>query len=482
VTNVAKKYLTFQNLGAFEYFPEATTRTYTDAQYNEAVLQKVQAAVEERSISELPVTSEITAPETAVTIDLVKPIQKRSILRGPDVYVVEDHRLPLVSFGIFFPGGRLYETAKNAGITELMLRTAIRGTHRYHSADIARRLENAGARIYVVNEPDFFGYVVDGLSPKMDQAIEILMDILQQPAFADDDVALEKNLQLARLKKLKENNYSYPVQLFFNTLFGEHPYARAANGTETSVGSIEAKDLSSWFRLNQRQIVPLVMIVGDTRGTGLVAAIADTLTNEDLHERDVTTLPFIEPKREVKQNAEDVPRQHTAVVYGFPTVNRSSSDRFPLTVLENIVSGLGGRFFNAIRETQGLAYAVQTRNAFFAKSGAIFTYTAFSPANEDKVRQALQNEIDKLRKDGVTQQEVEKGIAYSIGAHDIGMQTRFNQVLEYTRAVLSGAGVQAVGNYSALMKQVTPEQVKTVAGLYLDPAALRVAIVRGTKK
>src|SRR6185369_13059078 len=111
--------------------------------------------------------------------DVIRPIQKRSILRGPDAYILEDHRLPLVSFGIFYPGGRLNETAKNAGITELMLRTALRGTQRFSSADIARRLENAGAGIQIVNEADFFGYIVEGLSGKMDQALEVLMDILQ---------------------------------------------------------------------------------------------------------------------------------------------------------------------------------------------------------------------------------------------------------------------------------------------------------------
>ena len=115
--------------------------------------------------------------------DLVQPIEKRSILRGPDVYILEDHRLPLVSFGIFYPGGRLYESVKNSGITELVLRSAIRGTQRFNSADISRRLENAGARIQVINEPDFFGYILDGISGKIDQALEILMDVLQQPAF-----------------------------------------------------------------------------------------------------------------------------------------------------------------------------------------------------------------------------------------------------------------------------------------------------------
>ena len=162
-----------------------------------------------------------------------------------------DHRLPLVSFGIFYPGGRLYESVKNSGITELVLRSAIRGTQRFNSADISRRLENAGARIQVINEPDFFGYILDGISGKIDQALEILMDVLQQPAFQEDDVATEKVLQLARIKKLRENNYAYPVNLFMQTLFGEHAYARPAIGTETALQSLTRDDLEAWFGLRR---------------------------------------------------------------------------------------------------------------------------------------------------------------------------------------------------------------------------------------
>src|SRR5215467_16141179 len=138
----------------------------------------------------------------SILLDTVKPIEKRSILHGPDVYIAEDRRLPLVSFGIFYPGGRLSESAENSGITELMLRGALRGTNKLSSADLGRRLENAGAQIQVVNDPDFFGYVVSGLSGKMNQALDVLMDVLQQPKFDPTELNLEKSLQLSRIRKL----------------------------------------------------------------------------------------------------------------------------------------------------------------------------------------------------------------------------------------------------------------------------------------
>jgi zinc protease len=480
VVRVAKKYLVFENLSIFEYLPEATARNFNLEQYRAAVLDKVPASVEQRSLQELPVTAEIPRTDEGIVQDLVKPIARRSILRGPEVYIVEDHRLPLVSFGIFYPGGRLYESQKNAGITELMLRTAVRGTQRFNSEDIARRLENAGARIEVVNEPDFFGYIVDGLSGKMNQALEILMEILQQPAFQEEEIEKEKILHLARIKNLREDNVAFPMNLFMQGLFGDHAYARPSIGTE-AIKTITKDDLQAWFKTNQRSLVPTIIIACDTNGTGLIAPIADVLTNEDLHEREIASLPAPTLKAETKEIAENVPRQQTALVYGFPGVTRAGNDRYPLLVLENIVSGLGGRFFDAIREKQGLAYTVRTRNAFYSKAGTIYTYVAFSPENEAKVKESLQSEIDRLRKDGVTSEELRKSIAYSIGDHDIGLQTHRSLVLEYARSVYSGEGVQGVSEYGRLLRNVTADQVKKAAETYLDPKLLHIGIVRGKK-
>src|SRR5262249_772236 len=218
----------------------------------------------------------------------------------------------------------------------------------------------------------------------------------------------EKVLQLARIKKLRENNFSYPLSLFMQTLFGEHAYGRLSTGTEEAVQSITKEDLQAWFKTNQRPIVPTIIIAGDTNGTGLIASIADPLTNVDLHERDMASLPGPSPKPETKETTETAARQQTAMVYGFPGTTRAGNDRYTLVVLENIVSGLGGRFFDAIRERQGLAYTVRTENSFFSKGGVIYTYVAFSPENEAKVKDSLQNEMNRLRKDGVTADEVKK--------------------------------------------------------------------------
>jgi zinc protease len=486
ILNAARKYLVNTNLSVFEYLPDSVPRSLSEAEYKTAVIDKVDAAVERRNEPELPVSAQIpTQPSGQQAVsgnlvaDMTGTIQRRSILRGPDVYILEDHRLPIVSFGIFFPGGRLYETARNAGITELMLRSALRGTSKSDSANIARRLENAGARIQIVNEPDFFGYVVNGLSGQMNQALQILLEVLQQPAFAEPAVASERSLQLARIQSLRDDNYAFPVSIFMQTLFGEASYAFSAIGTEAGIEKLTGIELREWFQNNQRQVLPTIVIVGDTRGTALIAPLTDALTNEDLEPRDLAAMPRLQIPRETKETVEPVTRQQTALVYGFPGVGRGSTDRPRLQLFADLVSGLGGRFFDAIREKQGLAYTVRTTNVFNTRGGAVFTYTAFSPQKEAEVRAALDAEYEKLRKDGVTADELRKAVEFAIGSHDTAQQTRDAQVLEYARAVYSGAGVESVARYSAAIQAVTADDLKKAFQQYLDPANLRVGVVRG---
>ncbi len=486
VVDVAKKYLTSENLSAFQYLPASSPNNLvTIDDYRSNILAKVADAVPQHKETELPVSVRIPEMNSSITVEAVKPVEKRTILRGPDVYIVEDHRLPLVSFGMFYPGGRLNETAENSGITELMLRSALRGTSQFNSAEIARRLENAGASIQVINDPDYFGYVVEGLSARMGQALDVLMAVLQQPKFDPQEVDREKVLQLSKIRNLRDDTFAFPVRLFMQTLFGNHPYSRSAVGTSDAVGKLTSDDVRKWFQANERKVLPLIVIAGDTNGTSLVAPLSDRLTNEDLTVRVLSKFPAADPAASGiadRESMESISRQQTALVYGFPGATLTAADKFSLVVFQNIVSGLGGRFFDVIRERQGLAYTVLTANSFFARGGAVYTYSAFSPENEMAVRAALEQEIERIRKDGVTDAEVKKAIAYSVGDHEMGMQTHNSMVLEYARAVYSGAGVPSVAKYSDQIRQVTPKMVQDVARKYLDPALLRVAVVRGEKK
>jgi zinc protease len=263
------------------------------------------------------------------------------------------------------------------------------------------------------------------------------------------------------------------------SLFGDHAYGRPAVGTEDGIAKLTGTEVRAWFQTNQRKLLPTIFIVGDTRGTALVAPIAEVVTNEDLEPRDLLTLPRAQSSRQTGQGVVALNRQQTALVYGFPGMNRSANERYAFDLLASVVSGRGGRFFDAIRDKQGWADAIRTTNIANARGGAFYTYVAVSPEKESDVRAALETEHAKLRTDGVGSEELEDAVQFAVGAQNTLLQTRESRVLEYARAVFSGAGVQSVARYETAIRAVNAEQLKSLIQRYLAAEAVRVGVVRG---
>ena len=481
IARVIERHFTRDNVSVFEYLPSSSTRALSTGEFESSVLDRVPVNVVERSIESVGGSAEIGRAGDALVVDVLPPLQRRSILRGPDVYIAEDHRLPLVSFGIFFPGGRISESASVAGITELMLHSALRGSLRYNTADIARRIENAAVDIEIVNEPDFFGYILDGSSSGMADAIDILVDVLQEPTFLEEDVEREKALQAARIRSLSEDGVGHPLRLFLATLFDDHSYARPAVGTETSVSGLDADDVVEWQQQHQRRVMPLIVIAGDTRGTELIAPIAEGLTNEDLFAVDLSTLPFPGAPLDEEEAAFTVAARQSVVVHGTMVAPYGHEDRLGLTLVRHVLSGRAGRLDAALRDAGVAAHSVDLDADFRARAGALYAYAASSPGDEPAVRGAIRAQMDRLIEDGVTGEEFEAALNRATLRYRMTRETRHGRLMELARAVIAGADPASVELYGEQLRQVDRDVVRFVAERYLSAGQAKTVVARGER-
>jgi predicted Zn-dependent peptidase len=86
-----------------------------------------------------------------------------------------------------------------------------------------------------------------------------------------------------------------------------------------------------------------------------------------------------------------------------------------------------------------LLIQVRSANVANSKGGVFYTYTAFSPDKEGEVRTLLDAEHARLRREGVTAEELRRAAESTIGARGVSLQTRNARVLEYARSIYSGA-------------------------------------------
>ncbi|MBI4161618.1 MAG: insulinase family protein, partial [Acidobacteria bacterium] len=173
-------------------------------------------------------------------------------------------------------------------------------------------------------------------------------------------------------------------------------------------------------------------------------------------------------------------RQQTAQILGFPAPPIGHPDRYPLHVLQAITSGLGGRWFAEIRSRRGLAYTVSSMVFQGRAAGAFLVFLATAPDRERDARRVLLAEIERLRREGPDEEEIRRAVRFLQGSQLVGLQTGAAVAAALAEAEISGLGYAEEKTYPGRIGAVTRERVNQVIRTCLDPARLRLGILRGS--
>ena len=181
------------------------------------------------------------------------------------------------------------------------------------------------------------------------------------------------------------------------------------------------------------------------------------------------------------ETSEQRDKAQTAMVLAWPAPLRSDDTRFDLAMLAGVASGLGGRFFEELRDKQSLCYTVHATASERRAAGTFHTYIATSPEKEMAARQGLLHEIEKLRDAPVTAEELERAKTYAIGMHQIRQQSGGAVLGEIVDAWMFGA-LRELDEFPSRVRAVTTTAIRDTARKYLDPDRRVEGIVRGMPK
>ena len=121
----------------------------------------------------------------------------------------------------------------------------------------------------------------------------------------------------------------------------------------------------------------------------------------------------------------------THLIFSFTGPGLIDSDRYPVEVMNAILSGMGGRIHRKLREENPFAYAVTFFNQEAYETGAIGIYIGTDRTHVKDVERIVREEIDKMRKEGFSEEEVANAKSYMIGNHYIKMQTQRRHRLQH---------------------------------------------------
>jgi zinc protease len=165
----------------------------------------------------------------------------------------------------------------------------------------------------------------------------------------------------------------------------------------------------------------------------------------------------------------------------FPGPTRSDPARFAAQLIVGVASGLGGRFFDELRDKRSLCYTVNAFAADRRLAGTFGSYIATSPEKESAAREGLLAEFRRLREEPVTTEELDRAKTYAIGAHAIRQQNGAAVLGDVVDAYLAGSLSELV-TYDASIRAVTAESMRDLAERLFDQRVRVEGVVRGSGK
>jgi zinc protease len=410
-----------------------------------------------------------------------QPIQKFDLPNGLRLLVKEDPRLPFVEFRTVFKGGVLAETPDKNGLTQLAGKMLLKGTKTRSAEDIAREIESIGGSIDSYGGNNTFGVNAEVLSSDFAVGLDLLADVLLNPAFPASALEREKQVQLAGIKSQKDQLLKSAALAMRHALFGNTGYGLDVLGTEESVPGLQVGDLQGF---HQRLTVPnncVLAIYGDVKAASVKAAVEKIFAKWQPGAKVLAELPTSKMLKEIKRISETRDKKQAVLVIGFPGTTIHDHDRYALELLQEACSDLGSRLFLRIRESLGLAYYVGAQNFLGLAPGYFCFYVGTAPEKVDLVEKELLREAELLRAEGLTEEELKRSKAKIIGQKKISRQDLGSLATITALDELFGLGYAHSETDDAQYEAVTLDDIKGVARKYLQDKAMVISIVKPEK-
>jgi zinc protease len=492
IQQAAAKYLTLANVSVHEYeSAKAISRAFTPEKFAELMLtfepraaqpvrpEEVKPAIALKAFQQGEERGQASEGQNVIVASVPLPIRDFSLLRGPRAYVREDKAYPKISVGVYFQGGRLIEDKATSGMTELMMRSMMKSTTTRKFDLIAHELESYGGKIQIVNEPDFFGFTLDVMSRNAENAVKLLLDVIENPFFDKTEVAREREAVIADEARIRDDSRQRSIELMWDSLYPGHPYGLPRFGLPEVVKGANEEKLEAWHAKTVKRQFPLVVVVGDTDGSALVSRIfSEGLKRNELDKTIKANLPnsYATPDDKVEQRS----RQSSTLATGFRSPQlppEKQNDMLALAMLGTMASS--GKLIEELRDKQSLTDGVFLISDQRLASGVFLAQMATLPENEQRAREALEAALESLAAAQPSDDDFEQGRNAEIGRYAIALQDHNARTLEYARAVIFGRKPSDVESQPDLIRAVKKTDIKRVAELVMKSGQAGHGVVRG---
>ncbi len=412
-------------------------------------------------------------PGPAPKIELGK-YENFTLKNGLKVYVVENHKQPVVSMSLVLDRDPILEGNK-AGYVQAagqMMRT---GTTKRTKDQFDEQVDFIGANLGFSST----GFNASSLKKHLPVLTDLTTDALLNPKFTQEELDKIKKQMKASLAQSKDNPDAIASRTRNLVLYGkDHPYGEVM--TEETVDNITLQDIQNYYDTYYKPNIGYLAVVGDVTPKEMKKLLKKSLAKWE--------------KGNVKEQKFDLPKtpdQTQVVIVDRPSAVQSSliltnpadlkpgaEDAVAASLMNNILGGgMDSRLFQNLRETHGYTYGAYSSINNDEILGRFNASANVRNAVTDSAVVEFMNELTKIRNERVSDEELRDAKAYIMGSFGRGLENPATVAVYAINTARYGLPEDYYANYLKKVEAVTADDIQRVAQKYINPDKMYILAV-----
>jgi zinc protease len=404
------------------------------------------------------------------------PVSRTRLPNGLTVIVRENRSAPVVAVSLMTKMGTRYETRGTAGISNLLQIMLVRGTTTRNGTEIIEAAEEMGGSLESYGDVDYSEIAATALSRNWADMLALVADVALNPTLPEGTTQAVQEFLLKQIRNRAEKPADAGSDFLGRRLFGTHPYAWNPMGYRDSIERMTRDALVAHYL---KFYVPgnMVLAVSGRVKAAEVQAEAQKLFGGLRPGADPGLARASAPALEGTRDVLEVPGAQAQIFMAGFAPALTEPEFAAVKVLATVLGGgMAGRFFSELRDKQGLAYTTGMVSPPRVERGQLVAQIGTAPENAEKSEAALRSELERIRREPPSDEEVRIAKAYLLGNLAMDRRTNARQAWYMAAYELAGVGPDFPERYTAQVRAVTAADVQRAAQRYL--ATVRTVVVR----
>ena len=377
-----------------------------------------------------------------------------------------------VSIGVWLTRGSRHEPAFHGGIAHFVEHMLFKGTTSRSAESIAQDIDSMGGQLDAFTAKEYASYYIKVLDENLPLAVDILSDIVLNPAFAEDDIEREKKVVLEEIKMVEDTPDDLVHEIFTQTFWEDHPLGRPILGTPETVEALERDSLREYFEQAYTANNMIIAAAGNIHHERVRELVEQAFAGI---RRVGPVIPDVAPTVVPKVTIRNKDLEQSHLCLGTSSFPQNHADRYTSYVMNTLIGGsMSSRLFQNVREKRGLAYAVFSGLSAYRDAG---TFTVYAGCAKEAVGEVIDLVVEELR--AVKQQpapdtELRRAKDHLKGSLMLSLENTASRMSHLARQEIYFDRQFSLDETLEGIERVTPEGIRDVARQIFSDGGLAV--------